>query len=86
MRISLICATASLSLGGIPATFDTTIGTITGCDITVMPAPDMQTVLNLAAAWDTSAGDPAYNAACDLNGDNWVDVSDLIVLVMSWGS
>lgn len=32
-------ATSSLSLGGIPAKFDTTIGTITPCTINVVPEP-----------------------------------------------
>lgn len=57
-----------------------------GATIDVVPAPDMQTLLAMATAWGASAEDPSYNPACDLNADGWVDVSDLAILVLSWGS
>jgi hypothetical protein len=39
--------TSSLNLGGIPATFDTTIGTITPCTIEVVPEPATLAILAL---------------------------------------
>jgi hypothetical protein len=56
-----------------------------GATIKVVPSPDMQAVLDMAAAWGASREDPEYNAACDLNADGWIDVSDLMILVLSWG-
>ncbi len=46
---------------------------------------DVVDLLYLIDAFGCSAGDPGYDARCDLDGDSSVDVIDLLVLVSSFG-
>ncbi len=46
---------------------------------------DVIDLLWLIDTFGKSAGDPAYNAACDFNGDGAVDVIDLLVMIDNFG-
>jgi hypothetical protein len=46
---------------------------------------NQQDLLLLAAAFGTSASQPAYSRTCDFNGDGAVDVVDLLYLLENWG-
>ncbi len=48
-------------------------------------AVDVIDLLDFVAAFGTSVGDPAYNAACDLNPDGTIDVIDLLTFVPNFG-
>ena len=42
-------------------------------------------VLQLVRAYGTSQGDADFDAACDLDGDGQVDMSDLLILAGNFG-
>ena len=42
-------------------------------------------VLRLARAYGSSQGDPEFDAACDLDGDEIIGVGDLLILVGNFG-
>lgn len=43
-------------------------------------------LLAFAGTWDKRPGQPGYNARCDLDGNNTVNVVDLLILADDWGS
>ena len=45
---------------------------------------DVADIQQIAARWNTAAGDPFYHPRYDLNGDGIVDVQDLIRAAMHW--
>lgn len=47
---------------------------------------DVIDLLTFADSWTASAGDAAYNPACDLNADGTVDVIDLLAFAENWGT
>lgn len=85
-------------LGFMPLEVDGTItmGTLTPVSIRVIgPALEgdfdedgqvsILDVLRLARAYGSSQGDPEFDAACDLDGDEIIGVGDLLILVGNFG-
>ena len=46
---------------------------------------DLSDLAALLAAYNTSAGDPAYNPAADFDSDGDIDLSDLAFLLSDYG-
>ncbi|GAG16673.1 unnamed protein product [marine sediment metagenome] len=42
-------------------------------------------MLLLAQAWGTCEGDPNYNQNADFNGDDCINLPDLLTLANHWG-
>ena len=46
---------------------------------------DTADLLNMAASWGKSTGQPGFSTDCDFNNDGQVDVVDLLMLADNWG-
>jgi hypothetical protein len=55
-------------------------------DATHNDAVDVSDLLAVAEAWNSIAGQPRYDPACDFNNDGLVDTADLLMLGNNWGN
>ena len=53
-------------------------------DATHDDSVDVQDLISLGAAWDSSVGQENYDPSCDFNRDGAVDVVDLMILGENW--
>lgn len=58
--------------------------TLRAGDIDDSNGVDLDDFLILAAAYETSSGDPSYNGAADLTGDQRVDLDDFLLLAANY--
>ena len=47
---------------------------------------DVQDIMLTANHWRLSAGDPAYDDACDIDGDGDTDIADVMRVILQWGN
>ena len=55
-------------------------------DINGDKSVDVTDLLDLAATWGMSKGDPGFDARADFNGDDSADVLDLLILASNWNT